>query len=272
MSTTRKLRIFVGQSSFSSYVRKWIKAGISPDDVVLDVGARDFPYTRDSSARDLYGVDIPSQDEPTLGWSDTLLSDIAQDKRLVPVVANCESLPFSTDSIDTIVCTEVLEHVRGDTRAIGEFARVLRPTGRLLLTTPNGAEVELENPHHHRHYRPDELRDLLRQRFESVELRTVFPNQRFYLRQYHATSLPRRLSWRLLYEIWWRTAGRNDPGGYSLLVTAKGPKPDGSSPIAHSVIVCAACKGTLDDGLRCTACGRSYGRESGVPVLLIPEQ
>jgi SAM-dependent methyltransferase len=45
-------------------------------------------------------------------------------------------LPFADASVDTILCTEVMEHVPDPERTIAEFARVLRPGGTLITTAP----------------------------------------------------------------------------------------------------------------------------------------
>jgi SAM-dependent methyltransferase len=46
-------------------------------------------------------------------------------------------LPYEDESFDLVVITEVIEHLENHRAAIGELARVLRPAGRLILTTPN---------------------------------------------------------------------------------------------------------------------------------------
>jgi len=46
------------------------------------------------------------------------------------------SLPFADATFDCIVASEVLEHVWGDTTAIAELVRVLRPGGRIAVTVP----------------------------------------------------------------------------------------------------------------------------------------
>ena len=46
-------------------------------------------------------------------------------------------LPYPNESFDLVVLTEVIEHLENHRVALGEVARVLRPGGRLILTTPN---------------------------------------------------------------------------------------------------------------------------------------
>lgn len=53
------------------------------------------------------------------------------------VLANAESLPFRDETFDSVVATEVLEHVDDPPQMFLEVQRVLRPKGRLFMTTPN---------------------------------------------------------------------------------------------------------------------------------------
>jgi SAM-dependent methyltransferase len=48
-----------------------------------------------------------------------------------------QALTYSDASFDTVVSCETVEHLPDPQRAVGELARVLRPGGRLFLTTPN---------------------------------------------------------------------------------------------------------------------------------------
>jgi SAM-dependent methyltransferase len=54
------------------------------------------------------------------------------------VVADaCARLPFRDGAFDALVCLEGIEHFEDQTGFLRECARVLRPGGRLFLTTPN---------------------------------------------------------------------------------------------------------------------------------------
>jgi SAM-dependent methyltransferase len=59
-------------------------------------------------------------------------------------LANCEfrvydgvTLPYAAEQFDLAIAVEVIEHVEHKSRFLAEILRVLRPGGRLFLTTPN---------------------------------------------------------------------------------------------------------------------------------------
>src|ERR1051326_3286586 len=52
-------------------------------------------------------------------------------------VADVQNLAHQSDTFDTVISCETIEHVSSPRRALSELARVLRPGGRLILTTPN---------------------------------------------------------------------------------------------------------------------------------------
>jgi SAM-dependent methyltransferase len=54
----------------------------------------------------------------------------------VDVVAMADQLPFDSGTFDTVLATEVLEHVTDAERAAAEIARVLRVDGHALVTVP----------------------------------------------------------------------------------------------------------------------------------------
>lgn len=80
----------------------------------------------------------------------------------------CSGLPGG--SFDYVVSVEVLEHVEEDDLFVREVARVLKPGGVFLMTTPNGDWVENKNPDHKRHYKKAELDALLGRYFDRVTI------------------------------------------------------------------------------------------------------
>jgi SAM-dependent methyltransferase len=71
--------------------------------------------------------------------------DLAPNSRM-DVCGNAIALPFRDAVFDTVLCNEVLEHVPQPDTLMNEAARVLKPQGVLLLTTPQTWGLHLE-PH-----------------------------------------------------------------------------------------------------------------------------
>ncbi|HZF06981.1 MAG TPA: methyltransferase domain-containing protein [Patescibacteria group bacterium] len=53
------------------------------------------------------------------------------------LVADVCQLAVRDESFDAVISSEMLEHTKAPARAVRELARVLRPNGVLVLTTPN---------------------------------------------------------------------------------------------------------------------------------------
>jgi len=89
--------------------------------------------------------------------------------------------PLSTievASVDFVVSFQVIEHIADDFALMAEVVRVLRPGGRLILTTPNKPMSLTRNPWHVREYSADELTNLLSGYFSEVQALGVFGNQK----------------------------------------------------------------------------------------------
>lgn len=57
-----------------------------------------------------------------------------------------EGLPFKNSSFDTVVLSEVLEHLENPAEKLHEIARVLRKGGRIIVTVPFGHVLGLWGP------------------------------------------------------------------------------------------------------------------------------
>jgi SAM-dependent methyltransferase len=62
------------------------------------------------------------------------------DLRLAPIDG---PFPIEDNACDVVWASEVIEHVADTARWLSEIRRVLRPGGRLLLTTPNHSRLRL---------------------------------------------------------------------------------------------------------------------------------
>ena len=89
-------------------------------------------------------------------------------------------LPFANNTFDLIWCSEVIEHLIDPKKSVEEFRRVLKPNGKMILTTPNSyfwlmrplhwlglSPKKLQNPDH-KHF------------FNEKAIRQLFPNARIY--------------------------------------------------------------------------------------------
>ena len=87
-------------------------------------------------------------------------------------VGDVTELSLEAQSFDLITCFETIEHVgeREQERLLAELARVLRPDGLLLLSSPNRGEYPPGNPHHIRELTAEELHELLSRHFPEVRL------------------------------------------------------------------------------------------------------
>ncbi len=90
---------------------------------MLDVGCGRKPYQALFAPfiRTHVGVDMPSS-----------MHGVQQSDALASAMA----IPFAAASFDTVLATEVLEHVATPTQMIAEISRVLRPGGTLILSVP----------------------------------------------------------------------------------------------------------------------------------------
>jgi SAM-dependent methyltransferase len=103
--------------------------------VLLDVGVSEAPY------RELFapyvaryvGLEYP----PSILDKQPEMWEILERVKIpVQVFGDGSRLPFRDASVDTVLSTEVLEHVPRPELLVREMARVVKPGGKLLITVP----------------------------------------------------------------------------------------------------------------------------------------
>ncbi len=123
--------------------------------VVADIGAGKAPYKKHLKFDKYIAIDRESREE----GSSIQINDLM------------DGIPLEAESVDLVICTEVLEHVPRPQFLCNEIYRILRPGGVALLTTPMVWPLH-EEPYDFFRYTKYGVKYLLAQsRFSSVEIR-----------------------------------------------------------------------------------------------------
>lgn len=102
--------------------------GLGSAQRALDLGCGDGRLTGEIDAGELVAADVS---EVALARAGRRVPEA----RLVRLVPD-EPLPLEGGEFDLVLCAETLEHVRDVQLLLSEIRRVLRPGGRLAVTTP----------------------------------------------------------------------------------------------------------------------------------------
>lgn len=103
---------------------------------------------------------------------DSIIPAIAQvefKKMMLPSLQGIED-----NSFDYAVTFQVIEHIKDDKKFVSEIHRVLKPGGKLLVSTPNIKMTLSRNPWHIREYNSDQLKAKLSENFAEVQMKGVF--------------------------------------------------------------------------------------------------
>lgn len=89
---------------------------------VLDVGCGSKPYQALFAACEYVGLELDTSDNRARKQAD--------------VFYRGDVFPFPAQSFDSVVCSQVLEHVFSPEKFLAEIFRVMKPGGSMLLTVP----------------------------------------------------------------------------------------------------------------------------------------
>jgi len=85
--------------------------------------------------------------------------------------SSLEEIPIEDARYDAILCSEVLEHVKSPQKAVAEFNRILKPTGKLYITVPLQARFH-SAPYHYFNFTESGLRLILEEEgFQNIKIK-----------------------------------------------------------------------------------------------------
>ena len=113
-------------------------------------------------------------------------NDITFIQTEVPPLAEIDS-----ESVDFVVSFQVIEHITNDKFFLREIKRVLKPEGKLVMTTPNRLMSLTRSPWHIREYTPAQMSDIVSGIFSNIELKGIFGNEKvmyYYVKNKEAVA------------------------------------------------------------------------------------
>jgi GT2 family glycosyltransferase/ubiquinone/menaquinone biosynthesis C-methylase UbiE/glycosyltransferase involved in cell wall biosynthesis len=158
-----------GRLAYEHYHRYAACLDAARDKIVLDIACGEGFGTEllSQRARKVIGIDI---DQPTVIQAKELYGHI---KNISFCTGDCRLIPLKSASIDLVVSFETIEHIERHQTFIDEVARVLRPDGVLIISTPdkeNYREPGQENPFHVCELTSNQFAQTLEERFRCIRL------------------------------------------------------------------------------------------------------
>ncbi|GAB5551558.1 MAG: class I SAM-dependent methyltransferase [Saprospiraceae bacterium] len=129
-----------------------------------------------------YGVDIVAPKTDHFVTVDKFITEIplkeANQDKVEFVQMTVPPLDLPDNTFDFVITFQVIEHIVPDEQFVAEIARVLKPGGQLIVTTPNRKMSLSRNPWHIREYTVTELQELLAKHFTKVDCQGVYGSKK----------------------------------------------------------------------------------------------
>lgn len=115
--------------------------------------------------------------------------DVLKVKYPVAQFSQANIPPFKgldSNSYDTVVSFQVIEHIHDDELFLREIYRILKPGGKAIISTPNIRHTLSRNPWHIREYTGQQLKTVCEQIFDKVEGKGIGGNEKVWA--YHEAN------------------------------------------------------------------------------------
>ncbi|QHI68064.1 class I SAM-dependent methyltransferase [Tichowtungia aerotolerans] len=120
------------------HVRRFLKERVpnSPEKLnIADIGGGAAPYYElfRSVAGQYTVVDLELSDLPP-----------SRKSAITQLIGSAEDIPIESNSVELVICNQVLEHVNVPAKVLSEIFRILRPGGLFLGSVPHVSPIHLE--------------------------------------------------------------------------------------------------------------------------------
>jgi 2-polyprenyl-3-methyl-5-hydroxy-6-metoxy-1,4-benzoquinol methylase len=165
-----------------------------PASRILDVGGRRSNYTIGLKS-EVWISDVPRereiQKQLDLGATDAIRSSVLGRRSNVKEYKydDMTRTTLPAEHFDVVNAVEVLEHVEEDEKFVANVAKVLKPGGHFVMTTPNGDFRPVPYPDHKRHYKAAQLEALLKKYFREVKIEYRVNADKFFTMAYKSGAV-----------------------------------------------------------------------------------
>jgi SAM-dependent methyltransferase len=175
-----ELKVDVSNTSrlFEYYM---LKDSIKKNDVVLDIGCNTGTGMDILSgfSDHVYGIDVVPE------LQEILEAKYRENQNIHFKIVKEGEIPFADNFFDVIVANNFIEHVQDPVFYLQMFKKLLKPEGKLYLTTVNRAHrlyswQKPYNPHHFTEYSAKSLSSVLKTVFDQVSIKGIVKRPPFF--------------------------------------------------------------------------------------------